>query len=122
MKIANCKLWCDGRDRVRWSFYCAQWIKYLQRSEAAVATVVFLERGEELWFAKIGPESLRHDEFGVRNLPKEKVTDPHFAAGADEQIGIGNVVGVQVLCEDLFSDVSGIELAGFHFGSDAANG
>ena len=55
-----------------------------KRAETAMAAIVFLERGEELRFAKIGPQSLRDDEFGVGNLPEEKVADTHFTTGADE--------------------------------------
>ena len=97
-------------------------MEHSQGAEAAVAAIVFFEGGEELGFAKIGPEGLSDDEFGVRDLPKEEVADAHFAAGANHEIRIGNVMGVKVLGENLFGDVSGVKLAGFDFCSNAANG
>src|SRR5689334_2011719 len=87
-----------------------------------MAEIVFFEGGEELGFAKIRPESLSDDEFGVGNLPEEKVADAHFTAGADEQIRIGDVMSIKVLGENLFGDVGRIQLAGFHFCCEAADG
>ena len=83
---------------------------------------VFFESGVELGFAEIGPEGGGDDEFGVGDLPEEKIADAHFAAGADEQIGIGNVSGVKVLGENLFGDVGGVEVAGPDLLGDAADG
>ena len=83
---------------------------------------VFFESGVELGFAEIGPEGGGDDEFGVGDLPEEKIADAHFAAGADEQIGIGNVAGVEMLGKGLLRDVGGVEFAGFDFFRDAADG
>ena len=59
-----------------------------------MAAVVFLEGGVKLRFAKIGPERGRHHQFGVGNLPQEKIAHAHFAAGADEHIRVGPLARV----------------------------
>src|SRR5258705_3205548 len=59
---------------------------------------------------EIGPESRGHPELRVGDLPQEKVRDPHLAARADQEIGIGDVGGVERLADLLFRDLLGLEL------------
>ena len=63
----------------------------LNSAKTAVPLGVFLQRGEKLRLAEIRPERRRDDQFGVGNLPEQKIADAHLAAGADEQVGVGNV-------------------------------
>ena len=79
-------------------------------SDSAVAAFAFLEVEEgfeEAGALEIGPESFRDKNFGVGDLPEEKIADAHFAAGADEKIGIGQVGGVEMLGEVFLGDGSG---------------
>src|SRR6185503_12495838 len=65
-------------------------------AEAAVAAGVFLEGSEEFRFAELGPERGGDDQLGVGNLPEQEIAHAHFAAGADEQVRVGEVPGVEV--------------------------
>src|SRR5213594_1251105 len=56
---------------------------------------------QELTFAEIGPERLRHPDLGVSDLPQKEVADPQLAAGPDEKIRIGLARRVQVALEHL---------------------
>ena len=76
----------------------------------------------QLRLAEIRPERRRDDKLRVRNLPEEEIAHAHLAARADEQIGIGKTSRVEMLRDDLLVDVSGVELASFHIGGDAAHG
>ena len=82
---------------------------------------VFLNGGNELRLAEIRPKRRRDDEFGVTDLPEQKIAHPHLAAGADENVGIGNVPRPEMLRDDLFVDVGGIELAAARFLGDLAD-
>src|SRR5438093_815944 len=66
-------------------------------AETPLPAPVLLERLEELLFAKVRPKRRRHHKFRVGNLPKQKIADPHFAAGADQQIRVGIMARVEVL-------------------------
>lgn len=58
---------------------------------------VVFERFVELRLAEIRPERGRDDQFGVGNLPQQKITDPHLAARADQHIRVGNIARPQML-------------------------
>src|SRR5688500_16965892 len=87
-----------------------------------MAAAVFFEGFDELGFAEIGPEGGGDDKFGVGNLPKEEIADAHFSAGADEEVGIGNVTGVEMLGDDLLVNFGGFEFAFLYFRGDGASG
>ena len=46
---------------------------------------------------EVRPERRGKIELCIRQLPEEKIADARLAAGADEQIGVGQVVRVQML-------------------------
>src|SRR5438094_7158793 len=79
-------------------------------AEAPVPTGVFLQRLNELWFAKIGPKRRCHDEFGVGTLPEQKVADPHFPAGANHQVRIGVMAGVKMIRNDSPVDIGRLDI------------
>ena len=100
---ALCGLAADelGHERVGEVFVAAFGI------EAAEASIALLESGDafqQVFAAKIGPEALRHEDFGIGDLPEEVVGDAHLARGADEQVGIGHVAGVEVAGQGGFAD------------------
>src|SRR6266404_3760136 len=84
--------------------------------------VVLLQCREKLRFSKIRPKRWRDYQLRIRNLPKQEVADAHFAAGPDQQIGVRQVMGIEVLRKNLLVDVGGIEFARFHLLRQAANG
>src|SRR5471032_1790113 len=56
----------------------------------AVAAVVLPDRKFQIVPGEVGPEPVEEDQFGIGALPEQKIADPLFAAGADQQIRIGN--------------------------------
>jgi hypothetical protein len=75
--------------------------------DGAVAAFAFLiiEKGfEEARAIEIGPESFGDKDFSVGDLPKKEVADAHFAAGANEEIGIGKIGGVEMSREIFLGD------------------
>ena len=44
----------------------------------------------------IGPEHIGEHHLRVGGLPQEKIGQPHFAAGADEEIERGKIGGVEM--------------------------
>ena len=92
-----------------------------ETSKPAVAAGVFLDGLAQMRFAEIGPERGRDDKFGVGDLPEEEVAQAHFATGANEQIGVGQVAGVEVLGDDLFGDFGGVDVALLDLGGDGAD-
>ena len=86
----------DGRDKSN-------------SAKPAVAPAIFFQRCKELRSFEIRPEGRRDDKFRVADLPQEKVAHAHFAAGANEQVRVRHVAGPEMVRNDFFGDVSGIE-------------
>src|SRR5262245_8383359 len=88
--------------------------------EAAFALLVVLERAEQLRLAEVRPQGLGHVQLGVGDLPQEEVGDAHFAAGADEQVGIRKAGGAEVRGERRLVDRLRVEPAVARGAGDAA--
>src|SRR5690349_8871790 len=61
--------------------------RYLAGSHAtkpAVASMVLFQGLVKLRFAKIRPKRRRDDQFGIGNLPQQKVAHPHLATGPNQ--------------------------------------
>src|SRR5271170_1407090 len=74
-------------------------------AEPAVAPLAFLkiyQRFQQPHARKIRPQRLGHVNLRVGNLPQQKIADPHFAAGADQQIGIRKPGRIQTIGNVLF--------------------
>src|SRR5258705_6380198 len=87
----------------------------LPTSHPAKAPRPFLELGHgqvEVARAEVRPEHGRDQKLRVRDLPQEEVRDPHLAAGADQEIGVGDVRGVEGAAHVLLGDVLGLQVAG----------
>jgi hypothetical protein len=54
-------------------------------------------------------------------LPEQEIAHPQLSTGANQQIGIGILVGVKVLRDDLLRNFRRFKFAGFHLGRDGAN-
>ena len=87
------------------------WVGLGVRSEATVASSSAFEfgnRGVEVGFAEVGPEFWRDVEFGVAELPEEKIGEAHFTGRADEQVRIGPFCGVEVALEVGLGELFGV--------------
>ena len=62
-----------------------------------------MERG----FVELGPALFGDPDFGVADLPEQKIADPHFAGRANEKIRIGRAGRVEILGNRLFVDLFG---------------
>src|ERR1700739_2014388 len=65
-----------------------------QGAAGAFAAVEFFNGGFEIGGGKVRPAFLQEDEFGEGALPKEKVGEALFAAGANEQIDLRRAAAV----------------------------
>ena len=91
-------------------------------AKASMPLIILLDSGVELGFSEIGPKRRRDDQLGVGDLPEQKVANAHLAAGADQQIRVGNITRVKVLRNNLLGDFGGVELSGFDLLGDAPHG
>ena len=94
----------------------------LTAAEAPLALLELAYGVEEVGVEEVGPEFGEDDDFGVADLPEEEVGEAHFAAGADEEFGIGVVSGVEVLAEGGGVEGGGVEGAGLGFVAEGADG
>src|SRR5262249_9366430 len=65
----------------------------------------------QLFAPKIGPACWCRIVLGVRRLPQQKVTQAHLATGADDQVELGQTSRVEVLFDQLLSDLLGCHAA-----------
>src|SRR5216684_7598616 len=72
---------------------------------AALARLKVDDRFEEIAAAKIGPEDFGDVDLRVGDLPEQEVRDAQLAAGADEEIGVVEVGGVEMIGEELLVDL-----------------
>src|SRR5918998_5073352 len=66
-----------------------------QAAEAPFAPAVLVDGGPEGGVVEIRPEIGKEDEFRIGRLPGQEIRDPLLARGADDEIGIGHVPGVE---------------------------
>ena len=78
-----------------------------QTAVAPLALLVVDQRVEQARARKIRPQSFGDVNFGVGDLPEKKIADAHFAAGANQKIGIGQARGVQMLGDRLLVHAKG---------------
>ncbi len=91
---------------------------------AAVAALALLEVDEgleETGAIEIGPQDFRDEDFGVGDLPEEEIADTHFAAGANEEIGIRQIRRVEMARDFIFGDQFPVAVA-VAFGEDGVHG
>src|SRR5947209_10639935 len=92
--------------------------------EAAIASLpctVLLDGTLERFAGEIGTVGRQEDQLGIGCLPKEKVAQTHFAAGAYEEIGVRNSGGVETGRDRRLANQCGIELPCLSFRGDAAD-
>ena len=79
------------------------------RAEPTFARRILVERRGEGRVVEIRPENRHEHQFGVGRLPEQEVRQPHLARGADDEVRIGDVGGVEPRGELLLADRVGIE-------------
>src|SRR4051812_36114313 len=57
-------------------------------AKSAVAFLVLDHGAQEISARKVRPQSVRHVQLGVRDLPEEKIADAHLTRGPNQQIRI----------------------------------
>lgn len=67
---------------------------------------------------EVGPVGGGGDEFGVGTLPEEEVGEAHLAGGADDEVGVREAGGVEVMGKEGVVYL----VRGYAFGDDAADG
>ena len=68
--------------------------------QPAIAPIPFLIVGDtfkQVRSTKLGPQRGRHINFRVSKLPKQKIAQPHLAAGSDHQIRIRKMRRIKML-------------------------
>src|SRR5262245_21981140 len=88
--------------------------RWLDAAVASIALLIRDHRLEQIAPAEIGPQRVGHPDLGVGDLPQQEIADAHFAAGADEQIRIGLVGGVEEFAEALLVQIVGGDVGGEH--------
>src|SRR5262245_61969180 len=74
-------------------------------TEAAIALLEIGDRPVEIGGAEVRPEDRRDPQLGVGDLPQQEVRDAHLPAGADQEIRIRHVTGVECAADVRLADV-----------------
>src|SRR5579862_3111720 len=72
-----------------------------QTAVAPFALLVIDQRGVEFRAGEVRPKSFGDVNFGVGDLPEKEIAHPHFAAGADQKIRIGQTRRIQMVGDHL---------------------
>src|SRR5476651_1716638 len=83
-------------------------------ADAAIPPLAFAELGDrllEMLLAEIRPQGVDEHEFGVGALPEKEIADALLAAGANEQIRIGDARSQELALEARFVDLVGRNLS-----------
>src|SRR6185312_9290999 len=82
--------------------------------ESAITAVTLLIIGnafEQVHAAELRPQCRRDVNFRISQLPKQKIAQPHLAAGANYKIGVGQVAGVEMPRNCLLVDLQMLDSA-----------
>src|SRR4051812_45772973 len=79
------------------------WLRALAATEPALAGAVLLQRRLERLAGEVGPQLVAEDELGIGGLPEQVVGQPLLAAGADHEVRVVHLGGVQELGEGLLA-------------------
>jgi hypothetical protein len=82
-----------------------------QAAEAAFAALVLADCFQQVLAAEVGPVALGYVYLRVSDLPEQEIAYAHFSAGADDQVRVGHMRGVEGIRNVLFSQArqEGIE-------------
>src|SRR6266566_112223 len=76
----------------------------LSPTEAAVACLIGTDRAQEVDLAKSRPQDICKVELTVYALPEQETGQADFAAGSDDQVGIGQVRRIKMASDGLGCD------------------
>ncbi len=94
----------------------------LGQTKPTVPLLITEQGFQELLLAKIRPEGLGKIQFRVGQLPQEKIADPVFPAGPDQEIRIRHIFGVKLLAKNFMRNILGLERAVLHLFPQAPRG
>src|SRR5688572_11889656 len=78
-------------------------------SKASLAALILQDRREEITAREVRPQDGYDVQLGVRELPEHEVRDALLSGRANQEIGIGTSIGVQVRTECILIDVRRVE-------------
>src|SRR5665213_322972 len=82
-----------------------------ETAEAPLALPIFQDSSFERRPVEVRPIHRHEHQLTVSRLPQQKIRQPLLAAGADDQIGIGDIGGVQIAADGLGADLIRLEAA-----------
>ena len=82
-----------------------------QTAKTALPPGIFGDRALKRRLVEIRPMDRHEHQFAVGRLPHQEIRQPLFAAGANDQIGIGNVGRIEILAERVGIDRCRIALS-----------
>ncbi len=83
-----------------------------QTTEAALAPAILGNGAFERGAIKIRPIGRNKHQFAIRRLPKQKIGEPLLAAGPDDQVGIGQIGCIEIVCKLVGSDRAERKISG----------
>ncbi len=86
-------------------------IPVVQPAVAPLPLLILGNRLQQMHATEIRPQSRRHINLGIGQLPKQKVAQPHLARSAHHQIGIGQVPRIKMLADHFFVNVQMLDAA-----------
>ncbi len=105
----------SNREKISDVFYTSLFARFAKPSFTAL---VIEQRFFQVFFPEIGPQYICKIQFGISNLVQQEIADAVFTAGADQQFGVGEIFGAQVLLKAFVRDVVRRQVAGFHIFGD----
>src|SRR5262249_2632917 len=91
-------------------------------TEAALPLLEERQGLEVLPLAEVRPQCLGDVHLRVRQLPQKEVADAHLAACANQQVGVRDTLGAEVVRNGLLGDLPGRELAALDVAGDGTGG
>src|SRR4029077_3499386 len=93
-------------------------------SHPAVPALPFREivdRRKQIFAREIRPQLWRHIHFGIRKLPEQKIGNPHFTGGSNQQVRVWIISRVKMFAEHLRINHRSIDVRGAACSRQAAN-
>ena len=95
-----------GRPQAARSFTGHDPVRAHEPAEPALAPPVFGDRVLERGAVEIGPIGRNENELAVGRLPHQEIRQPLLAAGADDEVGIGQIGRIEMPADDVRRDVA----------------
>src|SRR6202034_2167543 len=107
-------------------FLCPRWLGFyfcrrnlkrrvslavVQTAVAALSLLIFRNAFEQVHTAEIRPKRRSHINLGVRELPQQKIAQPHLARGSYHQVRIGKIPRIEVPGHHMLIDLEVIKAA-----------